>query len=217
MGICFSSVSDTVSNKKAAALARMSEPVADIALIGLAVMGQNIILNMNDHGYVVCAYNRTTDKVDKFLDNEAKGTKIVGAHSLEEMVAKLKKPRRVMLLVKAGQAVDDFIAKLVPLLDKGDIIIDGGNSEYQVCCAYPNILPFHKLHNELFICRLMVNSSLGYIQTMQGTRIQRDSVRGLWCERRRRRRQVRPIPHARGKPSSLASLKGHLPGHLGQG
>jgi len=120
-----------VSKKKAAALARMSEPVADIALIGLAVMGQNIILNMNDHGYVVCAYNRTTDKVDKFLDNEAKGTKIVGAHSMEEMVAKLKKPRRVMLLVKAGQAVDDFIAKLVPLLDKGDIIIDGGNSEYQ--------------------------------------------------------------------------------------
>jgi 6-phosphogluconate dehydrogenase len=109
----------------------MSEPVADIALIGLAVMGQNIILNMNDHGYVVCAYNRSTDKVDRFLENEAKGTKIVGAHSLEEMVAKLKKPRRVMLLVKAGQPVDDFIDKIVPLLDKGDIIIDGGNSEYQ--------------------------------------------------------------------------------------
>jgi len=109
----------------------MSEPVADIALIGLAVMGQNIILNMNDHGFVVCAYNRTTEKVDAFLNNEAKGTKIVGAHSLEEMVSKLKKPRRVMLLVKAGAAVDAFIDKLVPLLDKGDIIIDGGNSEYQ--------------------------------------------------------------------------------------
>ena len=136
VGICFSGVSETVSNKRAAALARMSEPVADIALIGLAVMGQNLILNMNDHGYVVCAYNRTTEKVDKFLDNEAKGTNIVGAHSLEEMVAKLKKPRRVMLLVKAGQAVDDFIAKLVPLLDKGDIIIDGGNSEYQVCSMH---------------------------------------------------------------------------------
>merc|ERR1712226_889103 len=107
------------------------EPVADIALIGLAVMGQNIILNMNDHGYAVCAYNRSTDKVDRFLENEAKGTKIVGAHSVEEMVAKLKKPRRVMLLVKAGQAVDDFIEKIYPLLDKGDIIIDGGNSEYQ--------------------------------------------------------------------------------------
>ncbi|XP_068084461.1 6-phosphogluconate dehydrogenase, decarboxylating [Anabrus simplex] len=104
---------------------------ADIALIGLAVMGQNLILNMNDHGFVVCAYNRTTEKVDQFLANEAKGTKVIGAHSLEEMVSKLKKPRRVMMLVKAGQAVDDFIAKLVPLLEKGDIIIDGGNSEYQ--------------------------------------------------------------------------------------
>merc|ERR1711944_211386 len=106
-------------------------PVADIALIGLAVMGQNIILNMNDHGFVVCAYNRTTSKVDDFLDNEAKGTNIVGAHSMQEMVQKLKKPRRVMMLVKAGSAVDAFIDQLVPLLDKGDIIIDGGNSEYQ--------------------------------------------------------------------------------------
>ena len=107
------------------------KPVADIALIGLAVMGQNIILNMNDHGFVVCAYNRSTDKVDRFLENEAKGTKVVGAHSLEEMVAKLKRPKRVMMLVKAGAAVDTFIDKIVPLLDYGDIIIDGGNSEYQ--------------------------------------------------------------------------------------
>jgi len=104
---------------------------ADIALIGLAVMGQNLILNMNDHGFVVCAFNRTVSKVDDFLANEAKGTKVVGAHSLEEMVSKLKKPRRIILLVKAGQAVDDFIDKLVPLLDTGDIIIDGGNSEYR--------------------------------------------------------------------------------------
>ncbi|KAG1686339.1 6-phosphogluconate dehydrogenase, decarboxylating [Nymphon striatum] len=103
---------------------------ADIALIGLAVMGQNIILNMNDHGYVVCAYNRTVEKVDKFLANEAKGTKIIGARSIQDMVNKLKKPRRIMLLVKAGTAVDDFIDKIVPLLDRGDIIIDGGNSEY---------------------------------------------------------------------------------------
>ena len=109
----------------------MAEPVADIALIGLAVMGQNIILNMNDNGFVVCAYNRTTSKVDDFLNNEAKGTKVVGAHSMQEMVQKLKKPRRVMMLVKAGSAVDAFIDQLVPLLDKGDIIIDGGNSEYQ--------------------------------------------------------------------------------------
>ncbi|XP_011852030.1 PREDICTED: 6-phosphogluconate dehydrogenase, decarboxylating [Mandrillus leucophaeus] len=104
---------------------------ADIALIGLAVMGQNLILNMNDHGFVVCAFNRTVSKVDDFLANEAKGTKVVGAHSLKEMVSKLKKPRRIILLVKAGQAVDDFIEKLVPLLDTGDIIIDGGNSEYR--------------------------------------------------------------------------------------
>lgn len=103
---------------------------ADIALIGLAVMGQNLILNMDDHGYVVCAHNRTTEKVDKFLANEAKGTKIIGAHSMKEMVEKLKRPRRVMLLVKAGSAVDDFIGQLLPLLEEGDIIIDGGNSEY---------------------------------------------------------------------------------------
>merc|ERR1712025_455802 len=89
------------------------------------------ILNMNDHGFKVCAYNRTTEKVDEFLKNEAKGTEVVGAHSLQEMVAKLKKPRRVMILVKAGAAVDAFIEKLLPLLEKGDIIIDGGNSEYQ--------------------------------------------------------------------------------------
>ena len=104
------------------------EPQADIALIGLAVMGQNLILNMNDHGYTVVAYNRTTAKVDEFLANEAKGTKVVGAHSIEEMVAKLKRPRRVMMLVKAGKPVDDFIEQVIPHLEPGDIIIDGGNS-----------------------------------------------------------------------------------------
>jgi 6-phosphogluconate dehydrogenase len=104
------------------------EPQADIALIGLAVMGQNIILNMNDHGFTVVAFNRTVEKVDHFLANEAKGTKIIGAHSLPEMVSLLKKPRRVMMLVKAGAAVDEFIEHLLPLLEPGDIIIDGGNS-----------------------------------------------------------------------------------------
>uniref|UniRef100_A0A452HB84 6-phosphogluconate dehydrogenase, decarboxylating n=1 Tax=Gopherus agassizii TaxID=38772 RepID=A0A452HB84_9SAUR len=94
-------------------------------------MGQNLILNMNDHGFVVCAFNRTVSKVDAFLANEAKGTKVIGAHSLQEMVSKLKKPRRIILLVKAGSAVDDFIKSLVPLLEAGDIIIDGGNSEYR--------------------------------------------------------------------------------------
>ncbi|XP_011179013.1 6-phosphogluconate dehydrogenase, decarboxylating [Zeugodacus cucurbitae] len=104
---------------------------ADIALIGLAVMGQNLILNMNDNGFVVCAYNRTVEKVNQFLQNEAKGTNVIGATSLQDMVNKLKLPRKVMLLVKAGSAVDDFIKQLVPLLSPGDVIIDGGNSEYQ--------------------------------------------------------------------------------------
>ncbi|KAK3820078.1 MAG: 6-phosphogluconate dehydrogenase [Benniella sp.] len=106
------------------------EAVADIGLIGLAVMGQNLILNMNDHGFVVCAYNRTVSKVDHFLANEAKGTKIVGAHSIEEFCKKLKRPRKVMMLVKAGDAVDDFINQVLPYLEKGDIIIDGGNSHF---------------------------------------------------------------------------------------
>ena len=104
------------------------EPQADIALIGLAVMGQNLILNMDDHGFTVVAYNRSTEKVDRFLANEAKGTKVLGAHSIAEMVAQLKKPRRVMMLVKAGRPVDEFIDQLIPHLDAGDIIIDGGNS-----------------------------------------------------------------------------------------
>lgn len=108
----------------------MAEQEADIGLIGLAVMGQNLILNMADHGFVVCAFNRTTSKVDDFLSNEAKGKSIVGAHSLPEFVAKLKKPRRVMMLVQAGKAVDLFIDQLVDLLEEGDIIIDGGNSEH---------------------------------------------------------------------------------------
>ena len=103
-------------------------PQADLALIGLAVMGQNLILNMNDHGFTVVAYNRSTEKVDQFLANEAKGTKVMGAHSIEEMVAMLKRPRRVMMLVKAGQPVDEFIDQLIPHLEPGDIIIDGGNS-----------------------------------------------------------------------------------------
>src|SRR5258708_270682 len=107
------------------------EPKADIALIGLAVMGQNLILNMNDHGFTVVACNRTVAKVDEFLNNEAKGTNVLGAHSLEEMVGLLKRPRRVMLMVKAGPPVDEFIEKLLPHLEAGDIIIDGGNSLFE--------------------------------------------------------------------------------------
>ena len=107
------------------------EPTADIGLIGLAVMGQNLILNMNDHGFTVVAYNRTTSKVDEFLNKEAKGTKVIGAHSIEELVGHLKRPRRIMMLVKAGSAVDDLIEQLNPHLEKGDILIDGGNSLFQ--------------------------------------------------------------------------------------
>jgi 6-phosphogluconate dehydrogenase len=103
---------------------------ADIGLIGLAVMGQNLVLNMNDHSFTVAVYNRTTSKVDEFINGAAKGTKIIGTHSIAELVAALKKPRRVMLMVKAGQAVDDFIELLLPHLEAGDIIIDGGNSNY---------------------------------------------------------------------------------------
>jgi len=103
---------------------------ADIGLIGLAVMGQNLVLNMNDHGFTVAVYNRTTSKVDEFLQGGAKGTRVIGTHSVEELIGKLKKPRRVMLMVKAGQAVDDFIELLLPHLAAGDIIIDGGNSNY---------------------------------------------------------------------------------------
>ncbi len=104
---------------------------ADIGLIGLAVMGQNLVLNMNDHGFTVAVYNRTTSKVDEFLNSSAKGTKVIGAHTVEEMIGTLKKPRRVMLMVKAGQPVDDFIELLLPHLETGDIIIDGGNSNYE--------------------------------------------------------------------------------------
>jgi 6-phosphogluconate dehydrogenase len=93
-------------------------------------MGQNLVLNLNDHGYTVAVYNRTTSKVDDFLAQEAKGTKVIGTHSLEELVATLKKPRRVFLLVKAGSAVDALIDSLLPLLEEDDIIIDGGNSHF---------------------------------------------------------------------------------------
>ena len=88
-------------------------------------MGQNLILNMNDHGYTVVAYNRTVSKVDDFLAREAVGTKVQGAHSIEELVRKLKRPRRVMMLVKAGAAVDEFIEQLIPHLEPGDIIMSG--------------------------------------------------------------------------------------------
>jgi 6-phosphogluconate dehydrogenase len=103
---------------------------ADIGLIGLAVMGQNLVLNMNDHGFRVAVFNRTLSKVDDFLKNAAKGTQVMGTHALEELVSTLIKPRRVMLMVQAGKPVDDFIELLLQYLEPGDIIIDGGNSNY---------------------------------------------------------------------------------------
>jgi len=103
---------------------------ADIGLIGLAVMGQNLVLNMNDHGFKVAVFNRTLSKVDDFLKYGAKGTQVIGTHSLEEFVYTLIKPRRVMLMVQAGKPVDDFIELLLQYLEPVDIIIDGGNSNY---------------------------------------------------------------------------------------
>lgn len=101
---------------------------ADIGLIGLAVMGQNLVLNMADHGIKVAVYNRTTSKVDEFLAGSAQGTDIVGTHSLQALVDSLASPRKIMLMVKAGSVVDQYIDDLLPLLLPGDIIIDGGNS-----------------------------------------------------------------------------------------
>ena len=106
----------------------MPDASCDIGLIGLAVMGQNLVLNMNDHGFKVAVFNRTVSKVDAFLANEAKGTEVIGAHSIEELTSLLKRPRRVMLMVKAGDSVDQTIEHVLPHLEAGDILIDGGNS-----------------------------------------------------------------------------------------
>ncbi|MCH5715815.1 decarboxylating NADP(+)-dependent phosphogluconate dehydrogenase [Niabella hibiscisoli] len=104
--------------------------LSDIGVIGLAVMGENLILNMASKGFRVTAYNRTVDKVDNFINGRAKGKNIAGAHSIEELVGSLKSPRKVMLMVKAGKPIDDFIETLLPHLQEGDIIIDGGNSHF---------------------------------------------------------------------------------------
>ena len=163
------------------------EQTADIALIGLAVMGQNLILNMSDHGYTVVAFNRTVSKVDEFLNDAAKGHKnVIGAHSIEEMIELLKRPRKIMLMVKAGKAVDDFIETLLPHLEPGDLIIDGGNSTSPIPSAAP--IPGE----------------------------QRTAVRRHRRFRRRGRRAFRSFHDARRQPAGLAAGQGHFPGDLRQ-
>ena len=112
---------------------------ADIGLIGLAVMGENLVMNMESKGFTVAVYNRTVSKVDDFINGRAKGKNIIGCHSIEELAANLERPRKVLMLVKAGQPVDDFIEKLLPVLEPGDVIIDSGNSHFPDTirrCAY---------------------------------------------------------------------------------
>ncbi|MCE9547962.1 MAG: decarboxylating NADP(+)-dependent phosphogluconate dehydrogenase [Planctomycetia bacterium] len=105
-------------------------PTCDIGMIGLAVMGENLALNMESHGYTVAVFNRTTEKVDELLAGRGKGKKFVGCHTVQQLVDALVKPRKVMMLIKAGPAVDQVIEELLPLLSPGDVIIDGGNSYY---------------------------------------------------------------------------------------
>ncbi len=109
-------------------LRRMTK--ADIGLIGLAVMGENLVMNIESKGFSVAVYNRTLDKVTSFVEGRGKGKNIIGTHSLAELVSSLKKPRKVMIMVKAGRPVDDLIEQLIPLLESGDILIDGGNSHF---------------------------------------------------------------------------------------
>jgi 6-phosphogluconate dehydrogenase len=108
----------------------MAATPADFGLIGLAVMGENLALNIESRGYKVAVFNRTTEKVDAFMEGRAKGKNFIGCHSLEELVKKVKKPRKIMMMVKAGQPVDELIDQLLPLLTKGDVLIDGGNEHF---------------------------------------------------------------------------------------
>ena len=103
---------------------------ADIGLVGLAVMGENLVMNMESKGFTVAVFNRTTEKVEKFVNGRAKGKNIIGTYSLQELADSLAKPRKIMMMVKAGQAVDSLIDQLLPILEPGDILIDGGNSHF---------------------------------------------------------------------------------------
>src|ERR1700727_711561 len=108
----------------------MPTPSADIGLIGLAVMGENLVLNMESHGYTVAVFNRTTSKVDDFVGGRARGKELVGCQSDKDLVGVWKRPRKIMIMVKAGKAVDAVIDELAPLLEPGDILIDGGNTHF---------------------------------------------------------------------------------------
>lgn len=103
----------------------------DIGLIGLAVMGENLVMNMESRGFTVAVYNRSTEKVDNFVNGRGKGKHIIGCKSIGELVENLERPRKIMLMIRAGEAVDHMIAQLVPVLEEGDIIIDGGNSYFK--------------------------------------------------------------------------------------
>ena len=161
---------------------------ADIGLIGLAVMGENLVLNMESRGNTVAVYNRTHARVDDFLAGRAKGKRIVGCHSVKELVAALKRPRKVMMMVKAGPAVDQVIEEVAPLLEPGDILIDGGNTHYPDTTRRTKALegersPFHR-HRRF---------------------------------RRRGRGAARPIDHAGRRSRGLAARQADLSGHRGQG
>jgi len=161
---------------------------ADIGLIGLAVMGENLILNMESKGFTVACFNRTVSKVDKFIEGRAKGKNIIGCHSIEELADNLEKPRKIMLMVKAGEAVDAFIDKVLPHLEDGDIIIDGGNSHF------PDTM--RRAHR---VCR------------EQGQALHRYRRLG-W----RRRRSARPVDYARRLTAGMEARRPHLPGGLRQ-
>ena len=160
----------------------MQKESCDIGLIGLAVMGQNLVLNMNDHGYRVAVFNRTVSKVDDFIHNEAAGTQVVGAHSIEELVGALKKPRRVMLMVKAGRPMDQMIEQLAAAPGKGR----------------------HHHRRRQFALS-------GHQPPHQGTGRKRDSLHRHRRFRRRGRRPLRALHHAWRESGSLAARQGDLP------
>lgn len=160
---------------------------ADIGLIGLAVMGENLVMNMESKGFTVAVFNRTTEKVEKFVNGRAAGKNIIGCHSLKELVDNLEKPRKVFMMVKAGQAVDDMIEKLLPLLDDGDILIDGGNSHF------PDTI-----------------RRTAYVES-KGKLYRHRRVR------RRRRRTERPQHDARRQPRRVAVCEAYFPVDLREG